>query len=159
MLAHATQADEIAERMGSAHLRVFTLYALGHARLMLGETGEAIAAIERSIELAREARTGLEQEALRVATLSEALLSAGDHSRALETAEESVTLALQRGNEAILPASYRVLAEALLASEDPGRSAPAQEALEKATAAVEATGARAELPLIERARQKLIPVG
>ena len=158
VLVHATQADEIAERVGSAQLRVWSLYYLGYARLMLGETGEAIAAIERSIELARVARTGLEFEAERLARLSEALLTAGDHPRALEVAQESVTLAQQRGNAAILPISYRVLAEALLASEDPGKIAVAQEALEKATAAVEASGARAELPFIERARQKLMPV-
>jgi adenylate cyclase len=158
VLAHASQAHEIAERVGSAFSRVGSLYFLGYARLMLGETGEAIAAIERSIELAREARTGLEFEAPRVAGLSEALLSAGDHVRALEAAEESVTLALQRGNTAFLPNCHRVLAEALLASDDPGRIAAAEEALEKAIAAVEATGARAELPFIERARQKLIPV-
>ena len=125
---------------------------------MLGETGEAIAAIERSLELAREARTGLEYEAAHVAGLSEALLSAGDHVRALEAAEESVTLALQRDNTASLPLCYRVLAEALLASDDPGRIAAAQQALENATAAVQASGARAELPFIERARQKLMPV-
>jgi tetratricopeptide (TPR) repeat protein len=158
VLAHATQAHEIAERVGSAYSRVGSLYFLGYARLMLGETGEAIAAIERSIELAREARTGLESEAVRVAGLSEALLSAGDHVRALEAAEESVTLALQRGNTAFLPHCYRVLAEALLANDDPGRIAAAQRALDNATAAVRASGARAELPFIERAREKLTPV-
>jgi len=158
VLAHATQAHEIAERVGSAYSRVVSLHFLGFARLMLGDTGEAIAAIERSIELAREARTGLELEAPRVAGLSEALLSAGDHLRALEAAEESVTLALGRGNAAALPLCYRVLAEALLASDDPGRIAATQQALENATAAVQATGARAELPFIERAREKLIPV-
>jgi adenylate cyclase len=157
-LAHATQAYEIAERIGSALSRVWSLYFLGYARLILGETGEAIAFIERSIELARDCRTGLEVEPQLVAGLSEALLSAGDHPRAREAADESVALAVQRGNATILPTSYRVLAEALLASEDPDDVAEAEEALDKATAAVQATGARAELPSIERVRQKLIPV-
>ena len=40
-----------------------------------------------------------------------------------------------------------------------GMDAAAQEALEKATAAAEATGFRSELPFIARARQKLVPVG
>ena len=48
VLAHATQADEIAERVGSAQLRVWSLGFLGYARLMLGETGEAIAAARPS---------------------------------------------------------------------------------------------------------------
>jgi len=93
-----------------------------------------------------------------VAGLSEALQSVGDHESALEAAEEAVTLALQRGNTAFLPGCYRVLAEALLASEGVGRLKAAGEALEAATSAVETSGARAELPFIERTRQKLIPV-
>lgn len=119
---------------------------------------DAIAAIERSIELGREARTGLETESLRVAGLSESLLNAGDREKALQAAEESVRLARERGNEGLLATCYRVLAEALLAGDGPGKVAAAEEALDKAAAAVEATGLRAELPFIECARQKLVPV-
>jgi class 3 adenylate cyclase/tetratricopeptide (TPR) repeat protein len=156
VLSHATQGYEIAERIGSAFSRVWALYFLGYARFMVGEPDEAIVAIERSIELGREARTGLEEEALRFAGLSEALLSVGDHQRALDAAQESVTLARERGN--VLALSHRVLAEALLAGDGPDRVAAAKEALDEAAAAVEATGARAELPFIERARALLIPV-
>ncbi len=157
-LGHATQAFQLAERIGDAFSRILALYNLGYARLLCGEPSEAITAIERSIELGREARTGLEQEALRAAVLSEALLSAGDRERALEAAQESVALARERGNEALLAICYRVLAEALLASEEPGKVAAAQEALEKAGTAAEATGLRSELPFIERAWEKLVPV-
>ncbi len=90
--------------------------------------------------------------------MAEALLSAGDRRRALDAAQESVALARERGNGATLAISYRVLAEALLAGDGPDRVAAATEALDEATAAVEATGARAELPFIERARARLIPV-
>jgi hypothetical protein len=91
-----------------------------------------------------------------VAGLSEVLLSAGDQGGALKAAEESVTLALKRGTQMYLPNCYRVLAEAQLASEDPRRIAAAQDALDEAAAAVEVTGARAELPFIESAKEKLI---
>jgi tetratricopeptide (TPR) repeat protein len=158
VLSHATQGYEIAERIGSAFSRVVALYFLGYARLMIGEPDEAIAAIERSNELGREARTGLDTEALRFAGLGEALLSAGDHQRALDAARESVTLARERGNESVLAISHRVLAEALLAGDGPDRVAAAKEALDQAAAAAEATGARAEIPFIERARAHLIPV-
>jgi class 3 adenylate cyclase/tetratricopeptide (TPR) repeat protein len=158
VLSHATQGYEIAERIGGAFSRVVALHCLGYARLMVGETDGAIAAFERSIELGRETRTGLEQEAARFAGLAEALLSAGDHRRALEAAQQSVTLARERGNEATLAISHRVLAEALLAGDGSDRVAAAKEALEQAAAAVEATGARAELPFIERARARLVPV-
>jgi class 3 adenylate cyclase/tetratricopeptide (TPR) repeat protein len=158
-LGHATQGYELAERIGDAFSRIWALYNLGYVRLMVGETSEALAAIERSIELGREARTALELESLRVSGLSEALLGAGDADRALEAAQESVRLARERGNESTLAICYRVLAEALLAGNGPGRVAAAQEALEKATAAAEATGFRSELPFIERAREKLVAVG
>ena len=158
VLSHATQGYEIAERIGDVISRVVALYSLGFARFMVGEADEAIAAIERSIELGREARTGLEFESLRIAGLSEVLLSAGDHQRALDAGQESVTLARERGNEAVLPISYRVLAEALLAGDGPDRVAATRQALDQAAAAAEATGARAELPFIERARSRLIPV-
>jgi class 3 adenylate cyclase len=157
-LGHATQSYELAERIGDAFSRIFALYNLGLARIMAGEASEAVIALERSIELGREARTALEQEAQRVAALSEALLGAGDCARALEAAEESVALARARGNEAMLAVCYRVLAEALLAGEGSGKVAAAEEALEQATTAAEATGSRSELPFIERAREKLVPV-
>jgi class 3 adenylate cyclase/tetratricopeptide (TPR) repeat protein len=158
VLPHATQGYEIAERIGDAFSRLYALYALGYARFLVGETDEAIIALERSIELGREARTGLEFESLRIAGLAEALLSAGEHQRALDAAQESVTLARERGNEAVLAISHRVLAEALLAGDGPDKVAMATDALDQATMAAEATGARAELPFIERARTQLIPV-
>jgi adenylate cyclase len=157
-LGHATQACELAERIGSVFSRIWALYNLGIARLMVGETAEAIAALERSIELGREARTGLEAEALRLAGLSEALLSAGDGRRALEAAQESVDLALERSNEYAIATCYRVLAEALLAGDEPGKVTGAREALEKATTAAEASGFRLELSFIGRAREKLVLV-
>ena len=63
---------------------------------------EGATQIERSIEVGREARTALEFESQRVAALSAARLGAGDPAGALEAAEESVRLAHDRSNEAML---------------------------------------------------------
>ena len=41
-LGHATQAYEIAERIGDAFSRIFALYSLGCARLMAGEASKAV---------------------------------------------------------------------------------------------------------------------
>jgi adenylate cyclase len=155
VLAHGTQAYEIGERIGDAFSRAWALDCLGRAHLMLGESAEAIAALDGAIALSRESRTGLESEPNRLAALSEALLVAGDRQRALATARESVAIALERGSEASLTQCYPALAEALLAGGDEGRVAAAREALDSAAAAVKATGARAELPFIERVREKL----
>jgi tetratricopeptide (TPR) repeat protein len=159
------EVDRLSSEIGDPGLRMASLavpivsgWDQGRLGDALALTDEAITAIERSIELGREARTGLEQESLRIAGLSEALLSAGDHQRALDAARESVKLARERGNEVVLAISCRVLAEALLAGDGPDRIAMATEALDQAAAAVEATGARAELPFIERARARLVPV-
>jgi class 3 adenylate cyclase/tetratricopeptide (TPR) repeat protein len=159
VLAHATAARDSAEQIGSVFSGLWSLTGLGYAHLILGDRSEAIAAFEQSIELGRGARTGLEAESWRVAGLSEALLGAGDHVRALEAAQEAVALASERGNKAILPLAYRVLAEALLASESNESIPAAQDALEDATYAVLASGARAELPFIERARERVAPAG
>lgn len=158
VIAHATQTYEIGERIGDAFSRANALFNLGWAHLLQGDPAEAIAAIEQAIVRSRESRTGLEQESIRRTALAEALLAAGQPERALDTAQQAVTLARERASEVSLPWSYRVEAEALLAGGAEGRVAAARDALEKATAAVEATGARGELPFIERARAMLVPV-
>jgi class 3 adenylate cyclase/tetratricopeptide (TPR) repeat protein len=154
-LAHATHGYETATRIGSPFSRVWSLFLLGEAHLLSGGADEAVAAIEGAIALGREVGIALEFEALRVARLSEALLSAGDPSRALASAEEAVSLALERGTVIALPACYQALAEALLVVGGAAHIALADAALDSALEAVLATGARAELPFIERSRQKL----
>jgi len=157
VMAHAMQACEIGERIGDAFSRANALYYLGLAHTMRAETGEAIAAFEEAIARSHESRTGLETEALRLAGLAEGLLAAGNYEPALETAQQSVTTALERSNDISLPVSYRVLAEAVLATGGEGKTADAAQALDRAASAVETTGARGELPFIERVREKLIP--
>lgn len=157
-LSHATQGYEIAERIGDSFSRGWALTNVGYAHLLREEWQEAIEAVEVSLERSREARTGLEGEPWRLAILAEALIGAGDGRSARATAEEAVALTLERGSEWILPYCYRVLAEALLASDGPGAGSDAGAALDNAESAAERTGARSELPFIERTRSKLIPV-
>jgi tetratricopeptide (TPR) repeat protein len=158
LLAHATQAYEIGERIGDAFSRTTALGWLGVSHLVLGDNGEAVAAFDGALALSREARTGLEGESVRVTGLAEALLAAGEHERALAVSREAVAIALERGNDAALPWAYRVLAESLLAGSGDGRVAKAKDALDRATEAVEMTGARGELQFIERVREKLVPL-
>jgi adenylate cyclase len=156
-LQHGRRAYEIAELVGSAFSRVWQLYFFGYARLLAGEAAEAVEAIERAIDLARHAGTGLELEPVRWAALAEALLAAGEPARALAAAQEAVRLAEDRGNRGTLPYCYRVRAEGLLANAAASNVATAQEALQAATEAASATGAVVELPLIESVRAKLRP--
>jgi class 3 adenylate cyclase/tetratricopeptide (TPR) repeat protein len=159
VMAHGTQAYEIGERIGDSFSRALGVFYLGWAHSLVGEPAAAVPAIEESIARSREARTGLEQESLRLAALAEALLATGQQERALHTAQEAIAVAREHANESGLPWSYRVLAEVHLAAGGKRRAAAASEALDRAAAAVELTGLRAELPFIERVRAQLIPAG
>src|SRR5439155_1422030 len=66
-LGHARQALEIAERIGSSFSRALAWLWLGVAERMRGEWRRAIEAIERSLAIVREGRTGVEWEAWRLA--------------------------------------------------------------------------------------------
>lgn len=154
-LAHATHGHEIATRIGSPFSRIWALFLLGEAHLLLGDALAAVSAIEQALALSRQERIGLEFEALRVARLSEALLGAGEPDLALANAEESLALALERHTVIVLPVSYRALADALLAGDDQSGQARAREALEQARSWVHTTEAWAELPFIERTQAKL----
>jgi hypothetical protein len=123
--------------------------------VLLGEAEHAIAPLEDALELARESRVGLEQQSLQLALLSEAKLAAGDRHSALQSAQQATATGERQGVNIYLPHAYVALAEALLAGEDANDMTAAQEALQNATAAVQATGAHAELPFIERTREKL----
>ena len=154
VLAHATTGYEIAERVGSAFSRAIAIGYLGCAHRMLGQADQAIGALERALAIAREARTGLENEANWLAWLSDALRDAGHEHRAVEVAGDAVALALRSGSRTLLPCCYRALAESLAASPDRDVLGAAQ-ALGRATAAVDASSVFAERPLIERARAGL----
>ncbi len=155
VLDHATRCFEIAERIGSTLSLAIASGVVGRAHLILDRAGEAIGPLEQALRLARESRTGLENEAYWLEGLSEALLAVGDRARALEAAQTAVTLAHRRGTKLLYATCHRALAEALLGCGDPGSVTSAEQALAAALEAVEETGVRAELPFIERARERL----
>jgi adenylate cyclase len=158
VLTRAGEGLRLAERFGSTFSRIWAQGWMGYAHLTQGNVGEAITALEGAIALARGARTGLEAEPFWLAGLSEALLAAGEHERALACARESLGVAAQRGAAVYLPGCHRALADALLAGSQPDDLAEAERELEQARAAVEQTGLRAELRFIERAQEHLASV-
>ena len=97
VLHHARAAIETADRIGNAFSRTFARTFLGLAHTMRGEWPEAVAAHERSIEIARAGRLGVEEES-RLALLGEARLGLGDAGQAREAVEEALALARARGN-------------------------------------------------------------
>jgi adenylate cyclase len=70
-LAHARQAVEIAERMGSAFSQASAYGTLGLAHRYRGEWSEARSALEHALEVIRERRTFLHWEAASLSQLAE----------------------------------------------------------------------------------------
>ena len=92
-LGHAQQALEIAERIGGSFSRAWAWFCLGLAERMRGEWRRAIEALERSVAIARESRTAVEGDALRLALLGESYLGLGDLERARALVEEGLEIA------------------------------------------------------------------
>ncbi len=145
---HAEQALEVAERTGSGFSRTWSWSFLGWAHSALGEWKQAIAAIERSMAIAKERRTAIEGTGLRLMILGESHLGLGDAGRALELVREGLALAVAQG--AIFNEIYgnRALARALLASAGPAARVEIEAALARALELVHESGARVDEPLV-----------
>lgn len=142
------RALEVAERRGSPFSRVVALAYLGRAHALRGEGPAAVAALERSLALARTRRTGLEAEAAVLADLAEACRTTGDVERALRLANEAVEVARRRGQRIDECAGNRALARALLDRSGAARRRPARKYLDRALALARETKALALEPAI-----------
>jgi hypothetical protein len=119
------------------------------------EWKQAERAFTTALELARDRRVGLEFEALRLTNLSRALLGGGDAMKARKVAEEAVAVATERQMRHAAAPAHIALAHALCASEGRKARAAIEEALARASALVEETGARGIEPWVYEARAEL----
>jgi tetratricopeptide (TPR) repeat protein len=142
------RALQVAERRGSPFSRVVALAYLGRAHALRAEWPEAVAALERSLALARARRTGLEAEAAVLADLAEASLGAGDGERALRLANEAVEVARRRGQKIGECVANRVLARVLLEKSAGTKRRLARKYLDRALSLARETGALALEPAI-----------
>jgi tetratricopeptide (TPR) repeat protein len=157
-LGHAQQALEIAERTGSSFSRAWAWLHLGRAEYMRGEWHRAITALERSRAIARESRTAVEVDAVRLALLGESHLGIGDPERARALAEEGLELARSQGAVPYEMHASLALARVLLGSAAPAARVEIEAALARVLDLSRETGARAYEPqvhveLAELARQ------
>src|SRR5438132_447303 len=153
-LAQCRRGLEVAEKLGSQMMRVYAYNALGVAELSAGRPSEAVAALEKALQIAREMRTGEEAALQTLAHLAEAHLAEGDAARARELAENAVSEACRHRVLAAECFARLVHARVLLSTEGPAGGAGVASALERALALVEETGARcwAAFVRVERAR-------
>jgi predicted ATPase/DNA-binding SARP family transcriptional activator/tetratricopeptide (TPR) repeat protein len=157
-LERALEAVEFAERSGGAFSRALSRGALGFARLLCGDPVEAVAALERALEISAEGRVGLEFEPWTRAVLSEACLARGDAERAREEAERAVALARERGLALWEIGAQVALARALLGTDGASAAATIEDVLGRALELVEQTGARNEQPFARQALAELARV-
>ena len=115
--AHAHQMVEVAERTGIPLLRVDAYLALGCAHALSARWDEALAALERALEIVEARRILIGQRRRILAGLAEAYLGRGETERARHLAEE--LLASPRGSRALLVElqAQLVVARALLRAE------------------------------------------
>jgi adenylate cyclase len=97
-VAHASQAIEIAERIGDSYSRAWAWCWLGLAERGRGEWRRAIDALDRSAALSQERRTAVEGEALRLALLGECRAGLGELDRARALGAEAVEVAHTQGH-------------------------------------------------------------
>jgi len=147
-LAHAGHGLEIAERTGNALMRVMALLGLGVGHLLKEEWNEAAAALEEALTVARDRRTALQMEAVMLALLAEAYLGCGNAAGARATAEEAVAVGHRRGTKVYEGEAHLALARVLLRSRGAKAKPKIEDALARALALVEETGARSLEPFV-----------
>jgi adenylate cyclase len=154
-LTHARHAVEIAEKIGSPFSRVTAYEVLGNAHILTEEWSQGAAALEQALDIARETRTGLNDEGRLLAGLAQARLGLGDNSRARTTADEAVAVARRRGTKYFECRAHLARAQVLLRTEGAAANADIQAALREAQTLVEETGGRSQEPFIHEERANL----
>jgi adenylate cyclase len=114
-LANSRQSLEIAERLGDAFSRTWASSLVGLGEGLRGEWAQAVEALERAMDIARERRTAADNEQYRLAMLAEAYLALGDGGRAVELAERAVALVRERHHRSAVTFVHTRLAKVLLA--------------------------------------------
>jgi class 3 adenylate cyclase/tetratricopeptide (TPR) repeat protein len=147
-LAHARQAVEIAEKIGSAFWLLFANTRLALAQLLSKDWDEAVERLDEVLRTARGCRTGLEEEPFILAALAEAHLGRGDATAARRAADEAV-LAAERGGMRFYGALAELtLARVLLRAGGSGAPELIRLALERALERLRETGARTYEPFV-----------
>ncbi|HMA27350.1 MAG TPA: adenylate/guanylate cyclase domain-containing protein [Solirubrobacterales bacterium] len=154
-LEHANRGVEIAERTGGSFQGGTAYGYRGLAQVVRGEWDEAIAALERSLEILREARAGLLWEPWQLAWLGEAYLGAGQSDRARESAKHAVDLVLEQGARYLELMPQLALVRVLIGTEGTGARSEIEAALARVSELIEEIGARGYEPFLHEQRARL----
>jgi class 3 adenylate cyclase/tetratricopeptide (TPR) repeat protein len=147
VVEQAYRGWEVAERLGSPFSQMYALSTLARAHNLCAEWGQAAAACERGLALARAARAGI-YEGLILSQLGDAQLGLGDIEAARSTAQDALAVSRRRGARLSELMSQLALARILLAIGDATAAEASAAALDRALALVAETGAVSMEPFI-----------
>ena len=131
-LAHARQAVEAAEQVGSAAGRCFAHNALGSAHISNAEFAEATGVLEDALELTRKHRVTLVLPQM-LSNLAEALIGVGRSDEAVERTREAIAECDRQGNALFGFSARLTLAAALRARDGLSAEPEALAALDEAS--------------------------
>src|SRR5262245_11164386 len=149
---HAAEVERYAVQSQMSYLRTVALFCDGLAASAGGDFSAASTRFGDALALARQSRTGLENEAKLMSGLADTLDRAGDFARAAEVAGEAIAVARRRTDRIAELHGDIVAAHALAAD---GRAPQARAHLRQAEKLVETTGAVFFNLLLNRAKAKL----
>ncbi len=151
----ALESLRIAEDLGSGFSMGSAYSNLASVHFAAGQFDEAESFSQQALELARSRRLGLEFEAMVLARIARCQVRNGKAADGLESAQESIALARDRGQALWELFGQLALGEALAEAQGSRGRKAAEEALESARRLMEQTGARVFEPQIVEARARL----
>lgn len=152
---HASRILALAERHGSAYLRVYALASQGVAKALLSEFEASIDCLERSIEIIRSSKVAMNYEADVLAGLADCLFRSADYERAVTTAREAIEVARARSARCPEIRALVTLGTALVATDGAARLTDAKSLFAQAEQLIALTGAAIYCHLISEARNSV----
>jgi class 3 adenylate cyclase/tetratricopeptide (TPR) repeat protein len=151
-LGHCRRGADLADQFGSPYWRAAAHTWLGHAYVLNQDWSNALAALEKALELARTRKTVLELESRILCHLGQAYLGAENHEDARRCATEAIEVARRRRTRWHQCRAEVTLAHVLARTDGLSARATIETALRRATALVAETGAAGYEPFISLER-------
>jgi class 3 adenylate cyclase/tetratricopeptide (TPR) repeat protein len=152
---HASRISVLAERHGSAYMRVYALASEGVAKALQRDFAPSMDCFARSLEVIRSTKVAMNYEADVLAGLADCLFRSTDYVRAVTTAREAIEVARARSARSPEIRALVTLGTALVATEGIARSADAESLFAQAEQLIALTGAAIYRHLLGEARNSV----
>lgn len=149
---HANQLGRIANRAAVPYWLVLASFCQGAAASIAGDFAEADGFYQQALDASRRGKAGLEFEARMLAFQADNLARAGDTVRAGEVAAEAISVARRKADRLAECHANVVAAEVCLMRRGSQHTLEAATLLDRASALIAETGAKAYEPMVLRAR-------